>query len=120
MTEERRNHKRLPLRLPLLLLGADSFQPIRGATANISNQGLYCKVSQPFPPGKSLKCLISLAPQPVREQFYLEAHIEVIRLVVDKESEFGIGCKIHTFRMVSGSADPLWTLQGESIKNVPS
>src|SRR5579872_85555 len=57
---ERRTRTRLRLRLPILLLKGEAETPLWTETTDISNNGFYCNIAQPFAPGDELKCLIVL------------------------------------------------------------
>jgi hypothetical protein len=112
MTHERRKHERLRLRLPVLILGSESDIPIRSETSNISNDGFYCTSPQPFSPGDSLACLIVLPAEPSDSkespQFCIEGRVEVVRLVVDNQKGFGIGCRFGQYHVIPRGEIPSW------------
>ena len=113
--EDRRKRTRLRLRLPVLLLRTESEAPLRTETVDISNNGFYCNTTQPFAPGEKLTCLIGL---PVRstaspafgDRFYLLADVDVVRIVLNNGSGFGVGCRISEFRVLTNDAIPSWAL----------
>lgn len=114
MTDERRKHERLRLRLPVLILGEESDTPIRSETSNISNDGFYCTSPQPFSPGDSFTCLIVLPAETSGSkegtQFCIEGRVEVVRLVVDSHKGFGIGCRFGQYHVISSREIPLWAV----------
>ena len=117
MADEQRKRERLRLRLPVLLLRAESGTPIWSETADMSNDGFYCTTTQPFSPGERLECLIALpAQQPGSvgsDRFYLEGKVQVIRLVVNKHKGFAIGCRICQYHVVASEAIPSWAIVAE-------
>jgi hypothetical protein len=98
--------------MPILLLGTDSQTPVWSETADMSADGFYCTTAQPFSPGEKLECLIALPSQPLgpsrRNQLYLKGQVDVIRLVLNNNTGFGIGCRICHYRLVASPAIPSW------------
>ncbi len=110
---ERRTRTRLRLRLPILLLRTESGTPLWTETADISNNGFYCNTIQPFAPGDQLKCVIVLpAHSPGtpdnNERFYLEATVDVVRIVMNEGTGFGIGCEIRQYHVIKRDRLPSW------------
>ena len=110
---ERRTRTRLRLRLPILLLKDETETPLWTETADISNNGFYCNTAQPFAPGDELRCLIMLpthAPGTAdnNERLYLDAKVDVVRIVMNEGSGFGIGCEIRQYQVVNGQMLPAW------------
>jgi hypothetical protein len=91
-------------------------------TTDISNNGFYCNTAQPFAPGDTLQCLIALPGQKVAEdssdQLYLEAKADVVRIVTNSGTGFGIGCQIAEYRVVNRESLPSWALR-EIQKETP-
>jgi hypothetical protein len=112
MIDERRKRERLRLRLPVLLLKPGSDKPISSETANISNDGFYCVVQEPVSPGDQLTCLLALPAQPSSsthgDPFYIEGQVDVVRLVEDGGTGFGVGCRISQYHIISREAVPAW------------
>ena len=102
MTVERRKDTRLELRIPILLFGAECEKPVRSETLNISKNGFYCATREPFVPGDRLRCLLSISAPcgPMDSELYLDAEIEVMRVLVDT-SGFGLGCRIGEYHIVN-------------------
>lgn len=104
--KERRRHARLRLRIPVLLCCAESKSSVQSETVDISSDGFYCTSSEPFAPGDRLRCLLSI-PSPrdaMESELFLDAEIEVIRVLIDNEtSGFGLGCRIAEYHVVSES-----------------
>jgi len=105
VTLERRQDARLALRVPVLLFGAGCEKPVRTETLNISKNGFYCATKEPFAPGDRLRCLLSIsAPSDSTEgELYLDAEIEVMRVLVDALG-FGLGCRIGEYHIVNQQA----------------
>lgn len=113
---ERRKRTRLRLRLPLLLLRTESETPLWTETADISNNGFYCTTAQPLAPGDALTCLIALPVQSSGspdndERLYLEAKVDVVRIVVNNGNGFGVGCQIREYRVINNQTLPLWAVR---------
>jgi hypothetical protein len=102
MNGERRKHHRLAVRLPVLLSRPNGEPPTASETVNISSDGFYCTTSQPFIPGERLRCIISLRQGRQAEPYqYLDAEVEVVRIIApQRESGFGIGCRIWDYRLM--------------------
>ena len=113
--QERRKRTRLRLRLPVLFLRPESDSPLRTETLDISNNGFYCITPQPFAPGEQLTCLIgvpvrSAATLECKDRLYLQAEVDVVRIVVNNGSGFGVGCRISDYRVLTNDAIPSWAL----------
>lgn len=102
VTVERRKDARLELRVPVLLFGAECEYPVRSETVNISKNGFYCATKEPFAPGDRLRCLLSISVpcDSSESELYLEAEIEVMRVLVDT-SGFGLGCRIGEYHIIN-------------------
>jgi hypothetical protein len=103
--DNRRAFKRYNLRLPVLLFRPGSVVPFVGETRDISIDGFFCNVGEPFTIGELLRSLVILAnPCPEPENCpptCIKGEVEVIHMVADRtKSLFGIGCHIHNYRMV--------------------
>ena len=121
VTDERRKRERLRLRLPVLLLRTESDTPICSETSNISNDGFYCTSPQPFSPGDRLDCLIVLPAEPSDSpesgQFCIEGRVDVVRLVVDNNKGFGIGCRFGRYHVIPSRDIPAWA--GPGLDRLP-
>jgi hypothetical protein len=105
VTVERRKDARIELRLPILLFGAECENLVRSETVNVSKNGFYCATKEPFAPGDRLRCLLSIsAPSELEDsELYLDAEIEVMRVLVDS-SGFGLGCRISHYHIINQKA----------------
>lgn len=105
MTSERRAQSRSNLRAPLFLLRAGCTIPLRAETENVSMDGFFLYVHEPFAPGEQLRFLLFL-PAPARrapdaKTVGLQGVAEVTRVVTSpSRSEFGIGCRLLTYRVL--------------------
>ena len=111
---ERREHSRLKLRIPVLLSWEESKNPVRSETLDISSRGFYCTTKEPFAPGDRLRALLSIpaAYDSVDSDLYLEAEVEVMRVMMDNViSGFGLGCRIADYHVVDKQAAMAWHLR---------
>jgi hypothetical protein len=111
--QERRKRERLYLRLPVLFLREEADGPLQTETRNISNNGFYCITPHPFAPGEKLRCLIgvptrSSEKRELKDRLYLEAEVDVVRIVVNNGDGFGVGCRISDYRVLGSNAIPSW------------
>jgi hypothetical protein len=110
--KERRKHSRLKLRISVLLW-AESKNPVRSETIDISSEGFYCTTSEPFAPGDRLRCLLSIqAPSDsVESELNLDAEVEVMRVLIDNDtSGYGLGCRIAEYHLVNKQTAQKWPL----------
>jgi hypothetical protein len=121
--QDRRKRSRLGLKLPILLLRTESESPLRTETVDISNDGFYCSTTQPIAPGERLACVIALpagsSGEEGRERLYLQAEVDVVRIVLNNGSGFGIGCRIFDYSVVKSDAIPSWA-QAQTEQFAPS
>jgi len=111
MMLERREHARLKLRIPVLLSWEESKNPVRSETLDISSRGFYCTTKEPFAPGDRLRALLSIpaAYDPKVSDLYLDAEVEVMRVIIDNViSGFGLGCRIADFHVVDQQTAMNW------------
>ena len=110
MGADQRKFHRLGLRLPVWLSRRNGEHPIASETLNISTEGFYCTTSEPFAPGETLRCRISLPDDRTSHKeaghkeagLYLDADVEVLRVTVGAQSDsgFGIACRIREYRLL--------------------
>lgn len=90
--------------------GADA--PVLSETSDITNDGFYCVSPQPFSPGERALALVALPIAPCKSgggsQFYIQAEIEIVRLAIDNNNGFGIGCRIADYRLITRDSFPAW------------
>jgi hypothetical protein len=110
--KDRRKHARLKLRIPVLLW-AESKNPVRSETMDISSDGFYCTTSEPFAPGDRLRCLLSIQVpfDSMESELTLDAEIEVMRVLIDNDTAgFGLGCRIAEYHVVNKQTALKWPL----------
>jgi hypothetical protein len=121
---ERRTRPRLRLRLPILLLRSELETPLWTETADISNNGFYCNTLQPFAPGDQLNCLVVLPTHTPgatdNDRLYLDAKVDVVRIVMHESSGFGLGCEIRQYHVVNNKTLPSWAGSEAGQKRVES
>jgi len=113
--EEQRKRTRLRLRLTVLFHRPETASPLQIETLDISNNGFYFITTQPFAPGEQLTCLIgvpirSSVTSECKDRLYLQAEVDVVRIVVDNGNGFGVGCRISEYRVLTNDALPSWAL----------
>ena len=104
---DRRRHVRVPLAWTVYLMRPASVQITEGKTKNISCDGFYCYVHEPFAVGESIRCVIITpafdAEQP-EKVLWLECHGHVVR-VEPASAGNGIACKIDDYKIAVASPD---------------
>jgi PilZ domain-containing protein len=107
---DRRSSKRFNIRLKMLVFVPDSKIVLSAETRDVSIDGFFCVVDEPFTIGQKLRCLLLLT-QPSssgddERAMCLECQAEVLRISADQShSSFGLGCAIHEFRVIP---EPIW------------
>jgi hypothetical protein len=104
---DRRRHARLPLAWTVYLIRPASVEIVEGKTKNVSCDGFYCFVHEPFAAGESIRCVILIpafdTQQPER-MLSLECQARVLR-VDPVPTGNGIACRIDDYRIVLISPD---------------
>ena len=121
MIDERRKRSRLKLRVAVLLLREGTDTPFLTESGDITTQGFYCASPLPLYPGEKLRGLIALPPAShavASGDWFLEAKIEVVRLVVDNDDGFSIGCRIDDYALIQPDAFPSWAA-GSNFAPIP-
>lgn len=107
---DRRKRKRVSLHWPVRLFRQAGEQPIETTTENLSSDGLYCIIKEPFKPGEQLQCEIVIpgesfgfSENPLR----LQCHVTVKRVEnLGVIGAFGLGCHIEDYALTTGSPPP--------------
>ena len=114
------------MRLPVLFLRSETDGPLQTETLDISNNGFYCITTHPFAPGERLTCVIGVpirsgATLECKDRLYLQAEVDVVRIVVNNGNGFGVGCRISEYRVLTNSLLPQWaTAQaGQAVSASP-
>lgn len=109
-----------------LILRLDGSEAFSAETRDVSSEGFFCFVDEPFAIGERLRCLI-LLPDPAGRDtgsgMCIDAQVEVIHILADSSrSLFGIGCQTHSFRIVPNgctlASSPASVHVGPSYSNV--
>ncbi len=88
----------------------DSKAALSAETRDVSIDGFFCVLEEPFPIGQKLRCLLLLT-QPLiagddKRAMCLECQVEVLRISADQSHfSFGLGCAILDFRVIP---EPVW------------
>jgi PilZ domain len=91
---ERREHQRLKIKVPIEIYTENSTSPIRGATSDLSLTGCYIETIFPFPIGTQLEIKLQL-----------EGTLLVVGTVVTSDPQVGNG--IHFNRMLPEDIEEL-------------
>ena len=91
---ERREHQRLKIKVPIETYTENSTSPIRGATSDLSLTGCYIETIFPFPIGTQLEIKLQL-----------EGTLLVLGTVVTSDPQVGNG--IHFTRMLPEDIEEL-------------
>lgn len=113
---ERRRQNRVNVHWPVQLSRDESDIPIETLTENVSSQGFYCETEQVFSPGESLRCTLRVptwVPVEPRQMLILKCRVKVQWVcVIDSKKQFGVGCRIEDYSVVSqstsGAAGAAW------------
>ena len=104
---ERRKRKRVALHWPVRFFRQPATQSVDSVTDNLSSDGFYCAVKEPFQVGDRLKCVIRCGGSldDLESAVRLECHVRVMR-VEDLYSGFGLGCHIDDYALLTGAPPP--------------
>jgi hypothetical protein len=104
---ERRTRARVMLRCPLRLYRRSSPHPHDGETLDLSSAGFYCMVREPFTPGESLDCILTVPAENFSFRTgNVNLHCEVFVTRVDERADgYGVACRIEHYSLILKS-DP--------------
>ena len=115
-TAERRSRPRASLQWVVQVSRAGSKHPVAGKTRNISSQGFYCLVRDPFESGERVECtLVIPVPKSAKpaDVLWLKCQARVLRVeAAAKDTAFGIAfqieeyCVVHLNPMQISPAEP--------------
>ena len=96
---ERRRRIRVPLKCAIYLSRIGDTHPLQSKTANLSCDGFYCNVDEPFTPGERLDCdIVMPAWQAPADSFVIHCRAQVLRLERRGTGpEYGIACRIEDY-----------------------
>lgn len=95
----------LSLAVRIFQLGA---RAVATRTTNISSEGFYCVVSEPFRVGDVVRCILevpSFNPTNASETMVLDCRVKIIRVETLTQSGFGIACVFQQYNVRSKSDD---------------
>jgi hypothetical protein len=97
---DRRNRPRVALHWPVRLFRQSDGPSVETTTENLSSEGLYCIISEPFKTGERLRCEIILpaATLGLEAPVVLECHV-TIRRMESLHPGFGLGCQIEDYSL---------------------
>jgi hypothetical protein len=101
---ERRSRPRAALQLVVHVSRARDKHPVASITRNVSSQGFYCLVQEPFESGERVECTVVIPiPKSVRpdEVLWLKCRARVLRVeTAAADTAFGIACQIEEYCVV--------------------
>ncbi len=101
---DRRNRPRVALHWPVRLFRQFEGPSVESTTENLSSEGLYCIISEPFKPGERLQCEIVIPGESLgssESSIRLQCHVTV-RRVEPLDRGFGLGCHIEDYTLGTG------------------
>jgi hypothetical protein len=101
---DRRKRPRVALHWPVRLFRQFEGPSVESTTENLSSEGLYCIISEPFKPGERLQCEIVIAGESLgfsESSIRLQCHVTVKR-VEPLDRGFGLGCHIEDYTFATG------------------
>ena len=106
---DRRRRQRIRVHLPVRLFRPPAGPYVPSTTENLSSEGLYCIVKEPFRRGERLQCEIAIpeslgaAEGPTR----LQCHVIVKRVESLRHVRaLGLGCHIENYSLAPGPLQP--------------
>jgi hypothetical protein len=105
---DRRQRVRVALSLPIRLFRGDDSRPFDTRTRNVSSEGFYCVVTEPFTAGERIRCILTLPSfHPVHRDdvITLDCRARVVRVEALVPPNFGIGCSIEGYQVVQVGAN---------------
>lgn len=102
-THERRRRVRVPLTWTVSLQPKCG-SPVESRTKNISSEGFYCLVAEPFAAGDLVDCVIHVPvtdPSRAQRTLLLQCRARVVRVEEFASGVFGIACFIEQYHVAS-------------------
>jgi len=101
---DRRQRPRLPLVYPIILSRPGEAGQVVTKTENVSAEGFYCTVDNPFSPHELVEFELTMSGQDFGHAFgrdlLLRGRAHVIRVVANGDTPgFGIACRIESYKI---------------------
>lgn len=106
---DRRKRVRMPLTWTIYLLRSTDTHPLEGKTKNISSDGFYCSVGEPFVVGESVRCTLFIPACDLERKdhfLFLECRATVLRVEFIAAENYGVACRIDDYKVVKPSRTP--------------
>src|SRR5690348_17000419 len=103
LPRDRRRRKRVPVHWPVRLSRQPGPPPTESTTENLSSEGFYCIIREPFRPGECLQCEIVLPGESFgssEPSLRLQCRVTV-RRVEHLQRGFGLGCHIEDYSLAA-------------------
>jgi hypothetical protein len=101
---ERRSRQRAALQWVVHVSRAGGKQLVASKTRNVSSQGFYCLVQEPFESGERLECTVVIPiPKSTKQDdvLWLRCQARVLRVEpVPANTAYGIACQIEEYSVV--------------------
>jgi hypothetical protein len=104
---ERRKRRRVALHWPVRVLRQPGNTPVESTTKNLSSEGFYCVIKEPFKRGARLQCEIVIPGTGLgltESSIRLQCRVTVKR-VEPLSSGFGLGCHIEDYSLLTDSPE---------------
>lgn len=101
---DRRRRPRLPLAWSVHLLRSTGAHHLETKTKNVSSEGFYCSVHEPFVTGESIRCTVFIPTRNTEhpeECIFLECQAKVVRVDAMAPNQYGVACHIENYKMVT-------------------
>jgi hypothetical protein len=85
------------------LIRPNGARPLDSNTKNVSSDGFYCVVREPFTAGEQIRCILALpAFDPARQDdlIALDCLARVVRVELLGSAEYGIACAIEQYQVM--------------------
>jgi hypothetical protein len=107
-SSDRRKRKRVALHWPVRLFGQPPTPAVATMTKNLSSEGFFCIIKEPFKLGARLQCEIVIPGGSLglsESSIRLQCHVTVKRVEL-LSSGFGLGCHIEDYSLLTDSPEP--------------
>ena len=104
LSDERRRRHRVALHWQVRLFRQPGAPPVETTTENLSSEGLYCIIREPFKPGERIQCEISIpVTLGLETPVVLGCHVTVKRVEPLRAiGAFGLACQIEDYAIAAG------------------
>jgi len=105
---------------PLLFHRCGTAEAVETVTYDLSSDGFYCFASTPFVPGECRVCTLTVPtnhPKSGGGVVLVECKVQVMRVQLNDDGRYGIGCRIEDYRFLHPSKAADNGLMGLGTRN---